>query len=86
MQTFYTFNIHIFYIHKSTYYIHNPISYMHLLCINMLRIALGLCTGIMHNIHKNIHKADAYFSASVIIYYKTIFQKLIRTVESAKNR
>jgi hypothetical protein len=31
----------------------------------MLRIALGLCTGIMHNIHKNIHKADAYFSTSV---------------------
>jgi hypothetical protein len=30
----------------------------------MLRIALGLCTGIMHNIHKNIHKADAYFSSS----------------------
>jgi hypothetical protein len=26
----------------------------------MLRIALGLCTGIMHN----IHKADAYFSSS----------------------
>jgi hypothetical protein len=32
----------------------------------MLRIALGLCTGIMHNIHKNIHKADAYFSTSDI--------------------
>jgi hypothetical protein len=30
----------------------------------MLRIALGLCTGIMHNIHKNIHKSDAYFSSS----------------------
>jgi hypothetical protein len=34
----------------------------------MLRIALGLCTGIMHNIHKNIHKADAYFSTSEITH------------------
>jgi hypothetical protein len=34
----------------------------------MLRIALGLCTGIMHNIHKNIHKADAFFSSSVGIF------------------
>ena len=34
----------------------------------MLRIALGLCTGIMHNIHKNIHKADAYFSTSVTAF------------------
>jgi hypothetical protein len=34
----------------------------------MLRIALGLCTGIMHNIHKNIHKADAYFSTSGYIH------------------
>jgi hypothetical protein len=33
----------------------------------MLRIALGLCTGIMHIIHKNIQKADAHFSSSDII-------------------
>jgi hypothetical protein len=33
----------------------------------MYRIALGLCTGIMHNIHKNFHKADAYFSSSVVV-------------------
>jgi hypothetical protein len=39
----------------------------------MLRIALGLCTEIMHNIHKNIHKADAYFSSSVLtLCYKLI--------------
>jgi hypothetical protein len=40
----------------------------------MLRIALGLCTGIMHNIHKNIHKADAYFSTSVHYTAKKIIK------------